>query len=303
MCNENQTDVKKFLLVGFPSLYNIKYYFFSLVLFIYILIIKVNVLFIILVKISTQLQLPMYFFLQNLALADIFLTTNVIPKMLQIIFWDVVSIPFFECIAQFYFHSVAGIVECFLLSVMSYDRYLAICFPLHYFVIMDFKFQLKLATCSWFLAFLVMIFEMFFIWDLQFCGFNTIDFFFCDFGPLLELSSSDITTVVLEDFIFSIPVIISPFIFIVVTYVFIIITILKMASISGRTKTFSTCSSHLLIVCTYYGTLIAVYVVPSEGTSLNKFLSLLYIVVTPLCNPMIYSFRNQEIKSAIRKIF
>ncbi|XP_075715791.1 olfactory receptor 11L1-like [Rhinoderma darwinii] len=221
--------------------------------------------------------------------------------MLQVILFDGVFIPFCECIAQFYFHSVAGIVECFLLTDMSY-RYLAICFPLRYFAIMNFRLQLQLATWSWFLGFLVMVFEMFFIWDLQFCGFNTIDFFFCDFAPLLELSSSDITTVVLEDFIFSIPVIISPFIFILVTYVFIIITILKMASKSGRKKTFSTCSSHLSIVCTYYGTLIAVYVVPSEGTSVNKLRSLLYIVVTPLFNPIIYSLQNHEIKCAMRKV-
>ncbi|XP_073403094.1 olfactory receptor 1468-like [Dendrobates tinctorius] len=302
MCNENQTAVKEFLLLGFPSLHNLKNLFFSLVLLIYSIIIAVNVLLIILVKISSSLQLPMYFFLQNLALADIFLTTNVVPKMLQVILWDVVSIPFFECMAQFYFHSVAGIVECFLLTAMSYDRYLAICYPLHYFSIMNFRFQIQLAAWSWTLGFLVMVFEMFFIWDLEFCGYNTIDFFFCDFTPLLELSSSDITSVVLEDFIFSIPVIISPFIFIIVTYIFIIITILKMASRHGRKKAFSTCSSHLSIVCTYYGTLIAIYVVPSEGTSLNRFRSLLYILLTPLCNPVIYSLRNQEIKNSIRKI-
>ncbi|XP_075128408.1 olfactory receptor 5P66-like [Leptodactylus fuscus] len=303
MCDGNQTDVKEFLLLAFPSLHHIKYQFFSLILFIYIIIISVNVLLITLVQISANLHLPLYFFLQNLALADIFLTTNVIPKMLQVILWDQVSIPFYECMAQFYFHSVAGIVECFLLTTMSYDRYLAICFPLHYFAIMDFRFQLQLAFWSWLLGFLVMVCEMFFIWNLQFCGRNTIDFFFCDFSPLLELSSSDITTVVLEDSIFSIPVIILPFLFIIVSYIFIIVTILKMTSISGRKKAFSTCSSHLSIVCTYYGTLIVVYVVPSEGTSLNKFLSLLYIVVTPLFNPIIYSLRNQEIKSAIRRLF
>ncbi|KAG9466921.1 olfactory receptor 5P66-like [Eleutherodactylus coqui] len=303
MCNENQTEVKEFLLLGFPSLHNVKNYFFSLVLLIYIIIISVNVLLIVLVKTSSQLQLPMYFFLKNLALTDIFLTTNVIPKMLGVILWDGVSIPFFDCMAQFYFHSVAGIIECFLITVMSYDRYLAICYPLHYFSIMNFNFQFQLVVWSYLLGFSVMLCEMFFIWDLQFCGFNTIDFFFCDFGPLLELSTSDISNIVLEDFIFSIPVIISPFIFIIVTYIFIIITILKMASTSGKKKAFSTCSSHLSIVCTYYGTLIAVYVVPSERTLLNKFRSLLYIAVTPLFNPIIYSLRNQEIKSAIKKAF
>ncbi|KAM5171681.1 olfactory receptor 5P66-like [Mantella aurantiaca] len=299
MCNANQTNVKEFLLLGFPNMFMFKIPFFSLVLLLYVIIISMNVLLIALVATSSQLQLPMFFFLQNLALADIFLTTNIVPKMLQVILWDATPILFSECIAQFYLHSVAGIVECFLLTVMSYDRYVAIHTPLHYVSIMDFKHRLHLAVWSWLLSFLVMAMEMLFIWNLQFCELNIIDFFFCDFAPLLELSSSDTSMVVLEDFLFSIPVIILPFVFIIVTYIFITITVLKISSLSGRKKAFSTCSSHLLIVCTYYGTLIVVYVIPSNGTNVNKFMSLLYILVTPFFNPIIYSLKNQEIKSAI----
>ncbi|XP_068129328.1 olfactory receptor 6N2-like [Hyperolius riggenbachi] len=236
-----------------------------------------NTLLIVLVTVSSKLHVPMYRFLQNLALADIFLTTNVIPKMLEVILWNKASMLFHECIAQFYFHSTAGIIECFLLTAMSYDRYVAICNPLRYGSIMDTQVWFNLAAWSWFLSFLVMGMEMIFIWNLQFCGFNTIDFFFCDFAPLLELSSSDTSIVILEDFIFSIPVIIIPFLFILFTYIFIIVAILKISSAVGRKRAFSTCSSHLIIVGTYYGTLIVVYVVPSSGRNMNKFMSLLYI--------------------------
>ncbi|XP_018415292.1 PREDICTED: olfactory receptor 6N1-like [Nanorana parkeri] len=302
MCDANQSNVEEFILLGFPNMSMVKIQFFFSILSLYVIIVSMNTLLVVLVAKSRQLELPMFFFLQNLSLADIFLTTNTVPKMLQVILWEAVTISFSECVAQFYFHSVAGIVECFLLTVMSYDRYVAIHNPLRYVSIMDLKHRLHLALWCWLLGFLVMAMEMFFIWNLKFCGLNTIDFFFCDFAPLLELSTSDTSMVILEDFIFSIPVIILPFVFIIVTYILIINTVLKISSMSGKKKAFSTCSSHLIIVCIYYGTLIVVYVVPSNGTHVNKFMSLLYILVTPLFNPIIYSLRNHEIKSEILKI-
>ncbi|OCT90865.1 olfactory receptor 11L1 [Xenopus laevis] len=302
MCEGNQTTVFVFVLLGFPIFNNLRFYFFTFFLFIYIFILTENLTIVTLLSTNCRLYAPMFFFLKQLALCDLFLTTNTVPKLLEVIWLEGSSISFSGCIAQFYLHSVAGIVECFILTVMSYDRYLAICNPFHYVCIMNYSHCLNLAVWSWLLGFLVMVLEMLLIWNLQFCGSNVIDHFFCDFAPLLELSSSDISTVVLEDFVFSMPVIVCPFMFILGTYIFILIAILKITSKDGRKKAFSTCSSHLAIVCTYYGTLIAVYVVPSEGLNINKFRSLLYIMLTPLFNPLIYSLRNVEIKGALQKL-
>ncbi|KAM4749331.1 olfactory receptor 6B1-like [Rhinophrynus dorsalis] len=208
------------------------------------------------------------------------------------------------CIIQFYFYGVSATVECLLLTVMSYDRYVAICNPLQYTSVMDIKLRLHLVIWSWTLSFIVTFFIVVLICNLQFCGPFIIDHYFCDLSPLLELSCSDHSIVELIDFILAIPFTLFPFFFIVFSYIYIFITITAMTSINGRQKAFSTCSSHLIVVSTYYGTLVCVYMVPSKVQSFNikKLLSLLYTVFTPMLNPIIYSLRNREIQKSLRNI-
>ncbi|XP_063794744.1 olfactory receptor 6N1-like [Pseudophryne corroboree] len=186
---------------------------------------------------------------------------------------------------------------------MSYDRFVAICHPLHYNVLMTNKLCCEMASCCWAGGFFSMLTTLILVCKLHFCGPHVIDHFFCDFAPILNLSCSDTFVVKLETFIFTSSVTLFPFMFIIGTYICIIITVLKIPTSTGRQKSFSTCSSHLAIVSTYYGTLITVYVVPSrqQSNSINKILSLMYTIVTPVFNPIIYSLRNKEIKIAVLK--
>ncbi|XP_053306997.1 olfactory receptor 11L1-like [Spea bombifrons] len=187
---------------------------------------------------------------------------------------------------------------------MSYDRYMAICDPLHYTSVVNLNFCKGLIICSFTGAFISMLTPLILTCQLHFCGPNVIDHFFCDFAPITRLSCSDTFAVKLVTFLVSSSVTLFPFGFVIGTYVCIIHTIMKIPSVSGRKKTFSTCSSHLTAVCLYYGALISVYVVPVQGlsNSANKILSLIYTVITPLINPIIYSLRNQEIKAGLQRI-
>ncbi|XP_075433836.1 olfactory receptor 5P55-like [Ascaphus truei] len=300
--DQNYTAVTEFLLVGFQLIHTVKILVFILFLLIYIVIITGNTLIIVLVSTCHQLQSAMYFFLSHLSSSEMVFTTSIVPKMLQVIASEGATISIPGCLFQFCLVSTSGGAECFLLAVMSYDRYLAICNPLHYPTIMDLKLRLHLVICSWMLGGSVaIIITTTLISNLQLCGQKLIDHFFCDFTPILELSCSDTSTVQMVVFLLCIPAILIPFMFIVATYVSIIITIRRIQSSTGRQKAFSTCSSHLAVVSTYYGTMMTLYMTPSRGFLLkvNKVLSLLYTVVTPMLNPIIYSLKNQEIQTAL----
>ncbi|XP_068129435.1 olfactory receptor 10A7-like [Hyperolius riggenbachi] len=302
---KNQTSVTEFWLLGFHNARSIRIPLFVFFLAVYISILSGNFLIIALVVVSQSLKSPMYFFLANLSTSDLLLTTIVIPTMLSILLKSKESISFAGCISQFYLFGLSAITECFLLTVMSYDRYLAICDPLHYFSIMDSRVQVILVTCSWVFAFSLTLITVSHMWQLQFCGPNVIDHFFCDITPLLELSCSDTSVIHLLNLVMGLPVTMFPIGFIIITYVYILTTILKISTISrGKQKAFSTCSSHLAVVCTYYGTLITLYVIPTKGLSpdVTKVQSLLYTIVTPLFNPVIYSLRNNEIRTAIQQL-
>ncbi|XP_075434287.1 olfactory receptor 11A1-like [Ascaphus truei] len=297
----NHTRVTEFLLLGFKDLQSLRIPVFFLG--IYIMTLTGNILIIVLVSTGYKLHSPMYFFLSHLSLSDILISTNIVPNMLHGILEEGTTISFNGCITQFYIFGVSAAAESFFLSVMSYDRYLAICHPLHYTSIMDIRLQYHLVFWSWFLGFIISLIIATQIGMFQFCGSNVIDHVFCDFDPLLELSCMDTSFLKLEQVVVSVPITSFSFIFIIVTYVSIFLTILRIPSTSGRQKAFSTCSSHMTVVSSYYGTLITIYQVPSRGHSVNfnKVLSLLYIVVTPLFNPIIYSLRSQEIRAAFRK--
>ncbi|XP_075433851.1 olfactory receptor 5V1-like [Ascaphus truei] len=303
MLLENQTTVTEFLLLGFPAIHNFKSLLFFIFLLLYIFTLAGNVLIIVLVSTSHQLHTPMYFFLTHLSLSDILLTTDIVPNMLYAIMAEGAVISLAGCITQYFLFSVSATAECFLLTVMSYDRYLAICNSLRYSAIMDLKLCYQLAFWCWFLGFIGTLNMVILICSFQLCNPNVIDHFFCDITPLLEHSCSDRVIVDTVVFFLGVPIIIFPFVFIIFTYVCIALTILRISSSIGRQKAFSTCSSHLTIVCTYYGTLIAKYMVPSKGQSLTvmKITSLLYTVITPLFNPIIYTLRNTEIQASLWK--
>ncbi|XP_075434029.1 olfactory receptor 5G9-like [Ascaphus truei] len=301
---ENQTRVTEFLLLGFKDLQSLRIPVFFVFLGICMMTLTGNLLIIVLVSTSHKLHSPMYFFLSHLSTTDILITATIVPNMLHGILGEGATISFIGCITQFYFFGISVATESILLIVMSYDRYLAICHPLRYTSIMEIRLQYHLVFWSWFLGFTISIIITTQLGMLQFCGPNVIDHVFCDLAPILELSCTDTSFLKVEQLFLSVPLTFFSFIFIIVTYVSIFLTILRIPSTSGRQKAFSTCSSHLTVVSLFYGTLITVYQVPSRGHSvnLNKVVSLLYIVVTPLFNPIIYSLRSQEIRAAFGKL-
>ncbi|XP_068129359.1 olfactory receptor 11L1-like [Hyperolius riggenbachi] len=297
-----QNNVSTILFLGFNNISNFNLLPFILLILIYCVTLGGNLLIITLVSNSKSLHSPMYFFLTQLSVADIILTTDIAPTMLDVALHGRASISFSGCITQYFFFSLSEASECFLLTAMSYDRYLAICSPLHYVSIMDQQLCIKLITAAWFLGCFLELIVTFTICQLLFCGPNIIDHFLCDFYPLVELSCSDLTIIQIEATLLCFPVIVVPFLMVVVSYVYIVFTISKISSFSGRLKSFSTCSSHLTVVFIFYGTLIAMYLVPNEGQSkvIKKMFAMLYTVLTPLINPFIYSLRNKDIKKALK---
>ncbi|XP_018427624.1 PREDICTED: olfactory receptor 998-like [Nanorana parkeri] len=261
-------------------------------------------IFILLAVVSMQhLHTPMYFFLSQLASAEMMFTINIIPNLLHLIVVEGDIISVIGCVTQFYIFSVSTNAESFFLTLMSYDRYIAICNPLYYSSLMSLSFCTRLAIITWIFSFASTLIVIIQLCTLQFCGSNIIDHYYCDLTPLLEHSCSDVSLVKTQIFLFSIPIAVFPFIFIIATYVRIVITILQIPSSVGKQKAFSTCSSHLSVVCIYYLTLITIYVIPKNehALNLNKSMSLLYTVVTPLMNPIIYTLRNQEIRNIFVK--
>ncbi|KAM4749274.1 olfactory receptor 10A7-like [Rhinophrynus dorsalis] len=301
--NNNQTKITEFILLGLQGPQSLKKCVFVLLLVLYMMTLCGNILIITLFLASHHLQSPMYFFLCHLSLCDMLLSTTIVPNLLHTLLRDSSSISVIGCLSQLCICGVFSGSECFLLTVMSYDRYLAICNPLHYVSIMSIQLRFYLVMCSWTLGVSFSLIYGIPISLLEFCGCNIIDNIFCDLAPLLEASCTDTYIMEVEVIVFSIPVILGPFLFIISTYVRIFLTIIKISSTTGRQKAFSTCSSHLTVVSTYYGILSAKYTVPSKGQllNLNKLISLLYTAVTPLLNPIIYSLRNQEIRSALSK--
>ncbi|XP_012809388.2 olfactory receptor 1496-like [Xenopus tropicalis] len=301
---KNQTWVSEIVLLGFQNLHNFKVPLFSLFLLIYILTVWENVLIIVLVAFSRNLHSPMYFFLQQLSACDLLESAIILPILLQTVIYEKVTLPFIGCMMQFSFFAVPEAFECLLLAVMAYDRYVAICIPLRYTSIMSHRVCVTFILISWLLSFMFALGLASTVASLQFCNQNTINHFFCDFFPLLELSCSDTFLVYINIILESIPLVFFPFILISVSYMCIAHAILKIVSHTGRQKAFSTCSSHLAVVSMFYGTIIALYMAPprKESQTTSKVLSLLYTVVTPLVNPLIYSLRSKDIRKIMQRV-
>ncbi|XP_002715475.1 olfactory receptor 11A1-like [Oryctolagus cuniculus] len=300
---ENQTIIVEFVLRGFSSIRQLNIPLFMIFLIFYILTISGNILIVLLVLFNHHLHIPMYFFLVNLSFLEICYTSNVVPKMLLIIIAEPKTISVVGCLTQFYFFGSLAATECLLLAVMSYDRYLAICRPLLYPMLMTGSLCIRLAASSWLCSFLLTAITLVLMCRLTFCGPNEINHFFCDFTPLIRLSCMDTSLTETIAFVTSSAVTLVPFLLITASYSCILAAILRIPSATGQRKAFSTCSSHLTVVTVFYGTLIATYLVPSASSSqlLRKGFSLLYTILTPMFNPIIYSLRNKDIHEALKK--
>ncbi|XP_068129376.1 olfactory receptor 10A7-like [Hyperolius riggenbachi] len=304
MLNENTSVVTEVIFLGFHSSKDLSIFFFAVLFVVYILTLCGNLLIITFVYFCDFLHTPMYFFLAQLSLCDIILSTDIAPHLLNVILQQGGTMSFASCIVQYFFFAVAECSECLLLTVMSYDRYLAICNPLHYTAIMNKFLCLKLSIVLWMLSIFIMMASAISIVSLNFCGPNIIDHLFCDVLPLLKLSCSSTIVVNIEVVIISITVLFLPFLLVIVSYSCVIFTIFKIPSATGKHKAFSTCSSHLTVVSIFYVTLICTYGLPNRGQLLNlsKILSISYTLGTPLMNPIIYSLRNKDIKIAFEKL-
>ncbi|CAM4628171.1 unnamed protein product [Lepidochelys olivacea] len=302
----NTTIVTHFIILGFPSLQKLQLLLFFVGLIIYLMTLSGHIVIITIVRLDLRLHTPMYFFLSNFSFLEIWYTSNIVPKMLQVFLATDRSISYAGCLAQLYFLITLGTAECFILAIMAYDRYLAICNPLRYPILMNNRVCVRLAICSWIGAFVVNVPPLVSLCKLPFCGPNEINHFFCDAPPLLKLSCRDPRKAETVNFIVATSVIVSSFLLIVVSYVLIIVTILQIPSALGRQKAFSTCGSHLAVVTIFFGTLMFMYVRPTssyskDSVNFNKLVSIFYTVVTPMLNPIIYCLRNKEVKEALRK--
>nr|XP_033779086.1 olfactory receptor 6N1-like [Geotrypetes seraphini] len=299
----NWTRVEEFIFLGFSLSLEQQILMFTFVLTAYILTLTGDLIIIVLVKMDTYLHTPMYYFISNLCFLGIGYTSTTLPKMLTDLLAETKSICVLCCFIQFYFFFVFGATEHLLLTVMAADRYMAICNPLRYSAIMSQDVCSRLAAFCWVACCLALMVPTIGVSQLSFCGSNKIDHFFCDFAPLLKLACSDtaLTEVIFR--IISWSVIISCVVFITVSYIFIIFTILKIPSTTGRKKAFSTCAAHFVVVFIYFGTVIFIYLRTDTSDSyyVDKVVSVFYSVVTPLLNPIIYSLRNQEVKEALKR--
>ncbi|XP_067419587.1 olfactory receptor 6T1-like [Emydura macquarii macquarii] len=301
----NQTRVTEFILVGFPNVWGLQILLFIILLLIYVLTVTGNLIIIVVTLNDQRLRTHMYFFLGNLSFLELVLTTVVIPKLLSGILAGKVAISFASCMTQSYFYFLLGTTDFFLLAVMSFDRYQAICNPLRYEAIMNSKVCTRLVLGSWIGGFLCILCPTLMLTRLTFCGPNTIDHFFCDSWPLLKLSCSDTGLLERVDFVLSSFVLLSSLAFTTVSYTYIISTVLRIPSSSEKQRAFSTCSSHLTLVVIVYGSSIFLYVRPSWGESLllNKVAATLSCIVTPLLNPFIFSLRNDKVKEVLQDVF
>lgn len=301
MNDENVTRVTEFFFLGFPGLGRFKTLFFIFVLLVYSVTLLLDTVIIILASTKKCLHSPMYFFLKNFLCSEMVLLTLIVPNMLRVIWLDGATISIPGCITQIYLYASSGTSECYLLAAMSYDRYLAICKPLHYNTIMDHTLQYFLVIFCWIFGFLLTMVSLVFYLELKFCSRNIIDHYFCDASPFVSLSCSDTSTLQIATFTLAFPHIILPFVLVIVSYVYIFVIILRMKSILSRKKAFSTCSTHLMLVGVFYGTLLINYLTPVRGNStvMNKIISVIFILVTPLFNPIIYCLRSQEIHAVI----
>ncbi|XP_042329675.1 olfactory receptor 5F1-like, partial [Sceloporus undulatus] len=298
----NETTVTEFILLGLSSNSEAQFFLFGLFLVIYLVALIGNILILLVISLDKRLHKPMYFFLVNLSVVDIGYTTTTIPKMLINYLSQDKRISLAGCFSQMYFFiSFAGI-ECLLLGIMAYDRYAAICHPLHYNVLLSPKMCACLAAAAWILGLSNSGVHSGLMSSLSFCQDNVIHHFFCDVPPLFQLSCSDTKVNQIVTFVVGGGVVMGPLLVILVSYVYIVLTILRMRTKEGRLKAFSTCASHLTVVGIYYGASIFTYFRPNSTYSQeqDRAMPVLYGILTPMLNPIIYSLRNKDVQGVLQ---
>ncbi|KAM8912373.1 olfactory receptor 6C4-like [Lycaon pictus] len=298
----NQTSVIEFILLGLTNDAELQAVLFPFLLLTYVLSIMGNLTIIILTLLDYRLQTPMYFFLRNFSVLEISFTSVFVPKMLVNIATGDKTISFAGCFTQYFFAILLGATEFYLLAAMSYDRYVAICKPLHYTTVMSRKLCIQLVLCSWFSGFLVVVVPHAMTLQLPFCASNVINHYCCDYTVLLHLSCSDTQFIEVMEFIFAAVTLILTLVPVTLSYTYIIRTILRIPSVQQRKKAFSTCSSHMIVVSLSYGSCIFMYINPSvkDAETFNKRVAVLNTSVAPLLNPFIYTLRNKQVKIAFK---
>ncbi|KAM4860424.1 olfactory receptor 6K6 [Thomomys bottae] len=303
MGNENQTMVTEFFFSMFPQLHEGGLLFFIPLLLIYAFILAGNLMIFIVVWLDVALNTPMYFFISVLSFLEIWYTTTTIPKMLSNLVSEKKTISLAGCLLQMYFFHSLGITEGCVLTAMAIDRYIAICYPLHYPTIMTPRLCMQLTTGSCLCGFLLVLPEIAWIATLPFCGSNQIHQIFCDFTPVLSLACTDTSLVVIVDAIHAVEILAS-FLIIALSYLRIITVILGMPSAEGRHKAFSTCAAHLAVFLLVFGSVAVMYLRFSATYSVfwDTTIAVTFVVLAPFLNPIIYSLRNKDMKDAIGRL-
>ncbi|XP_077020907.1 olfactory receptor 2A12 [Tamandua tetradactyla] len=300
----NQTWITEIILLGFQVNPVLEVFLFGLFLFFYSLTLMGNGVILGLIWMDSRLHSPMYFFLSHLAIIDMSYASSIVPKMLVNIMMQRKNISFVPCILQTFLYLAFAVTECTILVVMSYDRYMAICHPLQYTIIMSWRKCIGLAATCWLFSFLLSLVHIILLLKLPFCGPQKINHFFCQIMSVFKLACADTRLNQVVLFAGSVCVLVGPLCLVLLSYTHILFAILRIQSDEGRRKAFSTCSSHLCVVGLFFGSAIVMYMAPESSHSQDqrKILSLFYSLFNPMLNPLIYSLRNAEVKGALRRV-
>ncbi|XP_055994979.1 olfactory receptor 9Q2-like [Sorex fumeus] len=304
MAPQNDTTVTEFFMITFTEHPEWGLPLFLLFLSFYLFTLLGNAAMLLLIRKDRRLHTPMYFFLSHLSFVDICYSSAIVPQLLAVLLHHGVLISLAGCAAQFFLFTFLASIDCYLLAIMAYDRYVAVCQPLLYVTIMTEKARSGLVVGAYLAGFSSAFVRTVSAFSLTFCGHNEINFIFCDLPPLLKLTCGDSYTQEVVIVVFALFVMPLCIVVILVSYLFIVLAILRIRSAGGRSKTFSTCASHLTAVALFFGTLIFMYLRDNSRQSSEEYrvVSVLYTVVTPMLNPLIYSLRNKEVKDAVMKI-
>ncbi|XP_077608396.1 olfactory receptor 13F1-like [Crocuta crocuta] len=304
MAKTNLTVIYNFIFLGFSHYPTVEVVIFALCLLMYLITLLGNIILISITILDSHLHTPMYFFLSNLSFLDIWYTSSALTPMLTNFVSGKNTISFSGCATQMYFSLAMGSTECVLLSTMAYDRYVAICNPLRYPIIMNKRVCVQIAAGSWMTGCLTALVETVSVLQLSLCGNSTINHFTCEILAVLNLVCVDTSRVQLIMLVISVLLLPLPMLLICISYAFILSNILRISSVNGGSKAFSTCAAHLTVVVLFYGTALSMYLKPPavDSQEIDKFMALVYVGLTPMLNPIIYSLRNKEVKAAVKKL-
>ncbi|XP_072472571.1 olfactory receptor 2AJ1-like [Notamacropus eugenii] len=300
---ENQTFARDFILLGLFHLSLYGWLFFTLILIMFMWAILGNTVWILLIRLNSQLHTPMYFLLSHLSLMDILNISNTVPKMASNFISGQLSITFGGCGFQLFLYLIFVGSECLVFAAMSYDRYVAICHPLHYPILMNHRISAGMAAGCWLGGIINSTIHTAYVLHLPYCGTRVLDHFFCEIPAMLKISCVDTSQYEGGVYVSAVFFLVIPFCIILASYSQILRTVLHMKSVEAQKKAFSTCSSHLIVIAMYYVPFIFAYLRPKSyhTTSQDKVLAILYTIVTPMLNPIIYSLRNKDVLCALKK--